>query len=263
MCIETMVDVAARELEHRSGRAAPRQHHPGGGDAIQDRTDLYLRLRRLSPKISKMRWRRSTTKALPHAPKQSERNGKLRGIGVSTTVESSNAGLIEHAEIRFDPTGSVTVLVGSHDHGQGHQTAFRQIVAEKLGVDPTSVDFKWGDTDQIAIGTGTFGSRSAVAGGTAIITAAKKIEDKGKKIAAHLMEAGEHDIVFKDGKFTVAGTDKAIDISQIARDAFQPAKISERHGTRPDRERHLRRRPPHVSQRLPHQSRSRSIPVPA
>jgi carbon-monoxide dehydrogenase large subunit len=153
------------------------------------------------------------------------RRGKLRGIGISNTVESSNAGLIEHAEIRFNPTGSVTIVVGSHDHGQGHQTAWRQIIATKLGIAPDKVGFKWGDTDALVIGTGTFGSRSAVSCGTALVNAAQKIVAKGTKIAAHLMEAAEHDIVFEAGKFTVAGTDKSVGILELARDAFAPAKI--------------------------------------
>src|SRR3990172_8214525 len=156
---------------------------------------------------------------------EARERGKLRGIGISNTVEASNAGLIEDAEIRFDPTGSVTILVGSHDHGQGHQTAWRQIIATKLGIEPGKIGFKWGDTDQIAIGTGTFGSRSAVSAGSALVTAAQKIIAKGTKIAAHLMEAGEHDIVFENGKFVVAGTDKAIDMIALARDAFVPAKL--------------------------------------
>ena len=87
----------------------------------------------------------------------SEKHGKLRGLGIASTVEASNAGLIEHAEIRFDPTGTLTVFVGTHDHGQGHQTTFRQIIADKFGVDPSRIAFRFGDTDQIMIGTGTFG----------------------------------------------------------------------------------------------------------
>ena len=157
--------------------------------------------------------------------RKSRQRGKLRGIGISNTVESSNAGLIEHAEIRFNPTGSVTILVGSHDHGQGHQTAWRQIIATKLGIDPSKVGFKWGDTDQVAIGTGTFGSRSAVSCGSALIAASQKVVTKGTKIAAHLMETDERDIVFESGKFTVAGTDKSIGILELARDSFVPAKI--------------------------------------
>jgi carbon-monoxide dehydrogenase large subunit len=156
---------------------------------------------------------------------ESEKNGKLRGLGLASTVEASNAGLIEHAELRFDPTGTITVLVGTHDHGQGHQTTFRQIISDKLGVDPSRIAFKFGDTDQIMIGTGTFGSRSTACAGTAMLMAADKIIAKGKTIAAHMLEAAEHDIEFKDGKFAVTGTDKAVDLAQVARDAFVPAKL--------------------------------------
>jgi carbon-monoxide dehydrogenase large subunit len=156
---------------------------------------------------------------------ESERQGKLRGLGIASTVEASNAGLIEHAEIRFDPTGTLTVFVGTHDHGQGHQTTFRQIIAEKFGVDPARIAFKFGDTDQIMIGTGTFGSRSTACAGTAMLMAADKIIAKGAKIAAHMLEAGEHDIEFRDGKFAVAGTDKAVELAQVARTAFVPAKL--------------------------------------
>jgi aerobic carbon-monoxide dehydrogenase large subunit len=156
---------------------------------------------------------------------ESEERGKLRGLGIASTVEASNAGLIEHAEIRFDPTGTLTVFVGTHDHGQGHQTTFRQIIADKFGVDPARIAFKFGDTDQIMIGTGTFGSRSTACAGTAMLMAADKIIAKGTKIAAHMLEAGEHDIEFRNGKFAVAGTDKAVDLAQVARDAFVPAKL--------------------------------------
>ncbi len=136
------------------------------------------------------------------------------GIGISSTVEASNAGLIEHAELRFDPSGTLTVAMGTHDHGQGHGTAFRQIIADKLGIPPDRVRFQYGDTDQVAIGTGTFGSRSMACGGTALLMAADKVIAKGKKLAAHALEAAEHDIVFEKGKFTVAGTDKTIDLER-------------------------------------------------
>src|SRR6516165_11080834 len=156
---------------------------------------------------------------------EARRRGKLRGLGISSTVEASNAGLIEHAEIRFDPTGTVTVSVGTHDHGQGHATTFRQIISDRLGIAPDRIRFNYGDTDQIAIGTGTFGSRSTVSAGTAMIIAAEKIVAKGRRIAAHLMEAGEHDIEFERGRFVVAGTDRTIDLAQVARAAFVPAKL--------------------------------------
>ncbi|MCC6890163.1 MAG: xanthine dehydrogenase family protein molybdopterin-binding subunit [Hyphomicrobiales bacterium] len=152
--------------------------------------------------------------------RESARRGKLRGIGISSTVEASNAGLIEHSELRFDQSGALTVAMGTHDHGQGHATAYRQIIADKLGIPPDRVRFQYGDTDQIAIGTGTFGSRSMVCGGTALLLAAEKVIAKGRKLAAHFMEAAKHDVVFTAGKFTVAGTDKSIDLAEVARRSF-------------------------------------------
>jgi len=151
---------------------------------------------------------------------ESSRRGKLRGLGISNTVEASNAGLIEHAELRFDPSGGLTVAMGTHDHGQGHATAFRQIIASKLGIPPEQVRFQYGDTDQIAIGTGTFGSRSMACGGTSLLMAADKVIAKGKKLAAHMLEAAEHDIEFAQGKFTVAGTDKSLALTDVAKQSF-------------------------------------------
>src|SRR5215469_11596023 len=156
---------------------------------------------------------------------ESQKRGKLRGLGIASTVEASNAGLIEHAEIRFDPTGTLTVFVGTHDHCQGHQTTFRQIISDRLGIPPEHIRFNYGDTDQIAIGTGTFGSRSTACAGTAMLMAAEKIVAKGRRIAAHMMEAGEHDIEFERGRFVVAGTDKAVDLTTVARTAFVPARL--------------------------------------
>jgi carbon-monoxide dehydrogenase large subunit len=115
--------------------------------------------------------------------------------------------------------------MGTHDHGQGHQTAYRQIIADKLGIPPDRVRYQWGDTDQAATGTGTFGSRSMACGGTALVMASEKILDKGKKLAAHMMETAEHDIVFKNGKFVVAGTDKTIGLAEVAVASFNPRAL--------------------------------------
>jgi aerobic carbon-monoxide dehydrogenase large subunit len=156
---------------------------------------------------------------------QSARNGRLRGVGISNTVAASNFGLIEHAELRFDPTGTLTLALGTQDHGQGHATSFRQIAFDKLGIPPERVRFKNGDTDEIAIGTGTFGSRSTVAGGTAFLIAADKIIAKARKLAAHLIEADEHDLAFADGRFTVAGTDRSIDLVEVAQESFLPKRL--------------------------------------
>jgi carbon-monoxide dehydrogenase large subunit len=115
--------------------------------------------------------------------------------------------------------------MGTHDHGQGHATSLRQIIFDRLGIPPDRVRFKFGDTDQVAIGTGTFGSRSMVAGGTALLMAADKIIAKAKKLAAHLLEADEHDLAFAHGRFVVAGTDRAIALGEVAQDAFAPKRL--------------------------------------
>ncbi len=222
--METMVDLAAREL--KIDRAELRRRNMIPAAAMPYKTALVYTYdcgdfgKNLEDCV-----KLADYAGFAKRRAESEKHGKLRGLGIASTVEASNAGLIEHAELRFDPTGTVTVFVGTHDHGQGHQTTFRQIIAAKLGIDPARIAFKYGDTDQIMIGTGTFGSRSTACAGTAMLMAADKIIAKGTKIAAHLLEAGEHDIEFKNGKFGVAGTDKAVDLVSVARNAFVPAKL--------------------------------------
>ena len=161
--------------------------------------------------------------------------GKLRGFGISTYIEAcgiapsalvgalgARAGLYEAATVRVHPTGSVTVLTGSHSHGQGHETTFAQLVAEKLGVSTDAVDIVHGDTDRIPFGMGTYGSRSAAVGGSAIVKALDKIIDKGKKIAAHLLEASPGDIELVDGNYRVVGTDRTKAFGEIAFAAYVP-----------------------------------------
>src|SRR5207247_7859259 len=131
----------------------------------------------------------------------------------------------EFAEIRFAPSGSVTVLMGTKNQGQGHETTFKQILHERLGIEPSEVRYIDGDTDRVAFGMGTMGSRSTVIGGTALWTAADKVVAKGKKIAARLLEASEADITFADGKFSVVGTDRAVVLKDVARAAVQPAPL--------------------------------------
>lgn len=163
------------------------------------------------------------------------RRGKLRGLGYSTYIEAcglapsniagalgARAGLYEVGQIRVHPTGSVTVFTGSHSHGQGHETTFAQIVSERLGVPFDQVEIVHGDTGRVPFGMGTYGSRSLAVGGSAIMKALDKIEAKGKEIAAHLMEASASDIEFKDGKFTVAGTDRSVPFGQVAMAAYVP-----------------------------------------
>lgn len=222
--IETLVDLAARELEIDPAELRRRNTIPAA--AMPYKTALVYTYdcgdfgRNLEDGLTL-----ADAAGFPARLAESRRRGRLRGLGVSNTVEASNAGLIEHAEIRFDPTGTVTVLVGTHDHGQGHQTTFRQIIAHKLGIDPARIGLRYGDTDQIMIGTGTFGSRSTVSAGTAMLMAADKILAKAGKIAAHLLETDAGDIEFEGGKFRIAGTDRSIDLAAVARAAFVPANL--------------------------------------
>jgi aerobic carbon-monoxide dehydrogenase large subunit len=166
---------------------------------------------------------------------ESTKRGKLRGIGFSTYIEAcgiapsavagalgARAGLYEAANVRVHPTGSVSVFTGTHSHGQGHETSFAQLVADQLGIPFDKIDVVHGDSDKIPFGMGTYGSRSLAVGGSAIVKAVDKIIAKGKKIAAHLLEAGEGDIEFKEGKFTVAGTDRSKAFGEIAFAAYVP-----------------------------------------
>jgi len=161
--------------------------------------------------------------------------GRLRGIGLSSYIEAcgaapsaiagalgARAGLYEAAEVRFHPTGMVTVFTGSQTQGQGHETTFAQLVCDRLGVPVENVEIVHGDTDRIPFGMGTYGSRSLAVGGSAIAKAMDKIVDKGKKIAAHMLEASDADIVFDAGKFTIAGTDKEVTMSEVAFAAYVP-----------------------------------------
>ena len=171
----------------------------------------------------------------PTRKAEAAKRGKLRGIGYASYIEAcglapsniagalgARAGLFEAGEVRVHPTGSVTVFTGSHSHGQGHETTFAQVVAARLGVPVENVDVVHGDTGRVPFGMGTYGSRSLAVGGTAIVKALDKIVAKGKKIAAHLLEAAETDIEFKDGKFTVAGTDRSKTFGEIALTAYVP-----------------------------------------
>jgi len=153
------------------------------------------------------------------------KRGKLRGLGIANAIERAGAPGMEYAEIRFEPGGTATILMGSKDQGQSHATTFTQIACERLGLAPGDLRFIDGDTDKVAYGTGTFGSRSTAIGGSALTVAANKIVAKARRIAAHLLEAGEQDVTFYDGRFTIAGTDRGIDLREVAKTAFVQGKL--------------------------------------
>ena len=159
--------------------------------------------------------------------------GKMRGVGLSAYIEACGLGPSravasmgggvggwESAEVRVNPVGTVEVLTGSHSHGQGHETTFAQLVSSRLGISIDNVSVVHGDTDKVQFGMGTYGSRSGAVGMAAISKALDKVEAKAKKVAGHVLEASEGDIEFKDGKFTVKGTDKSIDFSGVALNAY-------------------------------------------
>ncbi|MDP6876085.1 MAG: xanthine dehydrogenase family protein molybdopterin-binding subunit [Alphaproteobacteria bacterium] len=150
---------------------------------------------------------------------------KLLGLGLANAIEKAASPGLEFAEIRFNPSGSAMILMGSKNQGQGHETIFRQIVAERLGIDPSDIQYIDGDTDRVAFGIGTNGSRSTVIGGTALWQAAGKIIEKGKRIAAHFLEADAGDMDFAAGAFTVAGTDRSMSLEEVAKAAFMHAKL--------------------------------------
>ncbi len=171
----------------------------------------------------------------PARREEAKKRGMLRGLGYACYIEAcglapsnvagalgARAGLFEAGEVRVHPTGSVTVFTGSHSHGQGHETTFAQVVSERLGIPFESVDVVHGDTGRIPFGMGTYGSRSLAVGGAAIMKALDKVVDKGRKIAAHLLEASDSDIVFENGNFKVAGTDKQVAFGQVAFAAYVP-----------------------------------------
>lgn len=169
----------------------------------------------------------------PARKAEAARRGKLRGIGMSCYIEAcgiapsaavgslgAGVGLWESAEVRVNAVGTVEVLTGSHSHGQGHETTFAQLVSERFGLPIDNVSIVHGDTDKVQMGMGTYGSRSGAVGMSAIVKALDKVEAKAKKIAAHLMEADESDIVIDNGELKVAGTDKSVPWFQVALAAY-------------------------------------------
>jgi aerobic carbon-monoxide dehydrogenase large subunit len=234
--VERLVEVGARELgldpaELRRKNFIKSFPHQTPVIMAYDAGDYHASLKKALELIDH--------KGFAKRKRDSERNGKLRGLGYSSYIEAcgiapssavgslgAGVGLWESAEVRVNPTGSVEVLTGCHSHGQGHETTFAQLVAERLGIPIDNVAIVHGDTDKVQFGMGTYGSRSGAVGMSAIVKALDKVETKAKKVASHLLEAAENDIVFKDGKFTVAGTDKSAAWGEVALHAYIAHKFT-------------------------------------
>jgi len=164
-------------------------------------------------------------KGFPARREEARARGKLRGIGTANPIERSASPSPDFAEIRFSTDGTATILMGTKSQGQGHETVYKQIVNERLGLDPARMRVIDGDTDRVAFGIGTMGSRSTVIGGSALYFAAEKIIEKAKTIAAHMLEASVVDMEFADGVFSVAGTDRSVSLTEVAKASFTPARL--------------------------------------
>jgi aerobic carbon-monoxide dehydrogenase large subunit len=157
----------------------------------------------------------------PKRAAESKKNGKLRGRGIGYFVEQA-AIFNERMVLRFDPTGTLTIIAGTHSHGQGHHTTYAQMVGEWLGVPFDSIRFVQGDTEEVPIGRGTYGSRSMHVGGNALKRAADALIEKAKPMAAMMLEAAAGDIEFKDGSFRIVGTDRALPLTEVAKAFYAP-----------------------------------------
>ena len=232
--VERLVDTAAREMridpaELRRRNFIPRDAYPYQTPVTltYDSGDYFTTL--------DMALKAADYAGFEQRRQEAAWHDKLRAIGIAAYIEAcamapsvlagqlgARAGFYETAEVRVHPTGSITVFTGTHSHGQGHETTFAQVVAGQLGLPIDMVDVVHGDTDKIPFGMGTYASRSLAVGGSALVKAIDKVVSKGKKIAAHLLEAAEADIEFESGQFTVAGTDRAVPFAQIALAAYVP-----------------------------------------
>jgi carbon-monoxide dehydrogenase large subunit len=233
-CLERLVDTAA--IEMKIDRAEIRRRNIIRKDAYPYQTPVMMNydsgdpLGCLEKALVTADWN-----GFPVRKAEAAKRGKFRGIGLCTYVEACGlapsriairlgvrGGLFESATVRVHPTGHVTVLMGTHSHGQGHETTCAQIVSDKLGIPAENVEVVFGDTDKVQFGLGTYGSRSAAVGGSALVKATTKVIVKGKKIAAHMLEADATDIEYADGHFTVAGTDRKKSFGDIALMAHFP-----------------------------------------
>jgi aerobic carbon-monoxide dehydrogenase large subunit len=222
--IERLIDDAARELGLDPIELRRRNLIPPAG--LPRRTALGLNYDCGDfPANQEKALKLADWAGFPARREESRRRGKLRGIGIANPIEKAAGPGQEFAEIRFHPSGSATLLMGSKNQGQGHETVFKQILNERLGLDPAEVQYIDGDTDRVAFGIGTNGSRSTVIGGSALWLAADKVVAKGRRLAAHLLEAAEADIEFSDGSFAVAGTDRRIPLAEVAKASFQVGRL--------------------------------------
>ena len=222
--IERLIDIAARELSFDPVELRRRNIIPV--DALPFKTSLTFT-------YDSGEFEKNMDDAIGLADRDgfaarratSDANGKLRGLGIANAIERAAPPGMETAELRFDPSGTVTILSGTTAQGQGHVTMYTQLLCDKLGMEPEQVRVIEGDTDRLAFGFGSGGSRSSAMGTAALMMAADKVIAKGREIAAHILEASVDDIEFAEGRFTVAGTDRYVPLSKVVRAAFAPLTL--------------------------------------
>jgi|HubBroStandDraft_6_1064221.scaffolds.fasta_scaffold51914_2 carbon-monoxide dehydrogenase large subunit len=219
--IERLIDQAAREMQ--LDPAELRRKNLIGNFPYQTKTGWLYDSGNFAAAMSKCQ-------TLADWPGYAERRaasataGKLRGRGI--VYYTDNTGIFnERMELRFDPSGELTIVAGTLSHGQGHETSYAQMVSDWLGVPAEKIRLAQADTDEVAIGRGTYASRSMMVGGSALRAAADEVIERGKRFAAHFMEADAADIVFSDGNFTIAGTDRTMPLEQIAQMSFIPVGL--------------------------------------
>jgi aerobic carbon-monoxide dehydrogenase large subunit len=238
--LERMIDAAAAALKMDPADVRKKNFIPKFSGAYQtlvavsyDSGDYARSFDRLLEMLDYKKFRAEQAEA--------RQKGRLLGLGFSTYIEAcsiapsklvgalgAGAGLYESGKVRVHPTGSVTVYTGSHSHGQGHETTFAQLVADQLQIPMDQVEVVHGDTAAIPFGMGTYGSRSASVGGTALLMSVDKVKEKGKKIAAHLLEASPSDIEYTGGQFRVRGAPgKAVPFGAVALTAYVPHNFPE------------------------------------
>ena len=248
--VERLIDKAAAELKvdpielrRKNFVPAAKMPYTNTSGVVYDSGDFA--------KVTEECLKLADHKGFAQRRKESKSNGKLRGFGLAYFLEEA-AIFNERMDLRFDPSGQVTILAGTHSHGQGHATVYSQMVAEWLGVPFENIRFIQGDTNEVPIGRGTYGSRSMMVGGNALRRAADQIVEKAKPMAARMLEASVGDIEFKDGKFGIVGTDRAIPLTDVAKAFYAPMFLPPRVRRRPRGRGHLRGRAAVLSQRVPY-----------
>jgi len=232
--IERIVDVAARECGLDAAEIRRRNFIPESAQPYQTPVAMVYDGGNYAKNMADC-LKAADAAGFAARRKDAKARGKLRGFGLACYIEAcgaapsaiagalgARAGLYEMATVRVNPTGSVTVITGTHSHGQGHETTFAQLVCERLSLPLEAIEVVHGDTDRIPFGMGTYGSRSLAVGGSALVKSLDKVVDKGKRIAGHILEAAADDIEFANGRFTVSGTDRSLAFAEIAGAAYVP-----------------------------------------